>query len=148
MISHTPSEVKALCSHVAIISGGKIALEGEISDIEAKINTTHELYISVRGDEEKVIEAIKSVHSVVGAKINSTENNGVHSVRVEHYPDGEIKDKHFEALSSIKAPLLSVRAVTLTLDDVYYSLTEQDKDSEDNDVAAPAKKRFGRRSGK
>lgn len=148
LLSHTPSEVKLLCSQIAIIGGGKIALEGEISEIEAKINATHELYISVRGDGESVISAIKGVDTVVGAKINTTEKNGVHSVRVEHYPDGNIKDKLFAALSAVNAPMLSVRALTLTLDDVYYSLTASEKETDESDDIPVKKKRLGRRSGK
>lgn len=149
LLSQNPSEVKLLCSRVAVIGGGRIAIEGDISEIEAKINATNELYISVRGEAEAVLSAINGVDKVVGAKIVSTEKNGVHSIRVEHYPDAQMKDKLFAALSEINAPMLSVRAVTLTLDDVYYSLTSAETEGADpeNDGQKDNKKtRKGRKS--
>ncbi len=126
LLSHKPSEVKALCQNIAVMSGGKIALSGSIAEIEEKINSTHELHITVRGNADNIVDAIKSVAGIVGAKITATEKNDVHSLSVEHYPDDKIKDKLFAALSAINAPMLSFKTVKLTLDDVYYSLTAQD----------------------
>ena len=123
LITGSVEDARSLCESVAIVSGGKIAIEGRIDDIETKINATHEVYITVRGDAERVTNAIKAVDCVVDVRINSTEANGVHYIRVEHYPDDGMKDKLFEALSAINAPMLSVKEVRLTLEDVYYSLT-------------------------
>ena len=131
IVSHSVKEIKQLCSRVLIVSNGKTGIDGKISEIEEKINTTREAYISVRGEADAIIEAIKTVESVVGAKITSTESNGVHSVRVEHYPDDNIKETLFDALSSINAPMLSIRAITLTLEDVYFSLTSDETDDEE-----------------
>ena len=153
LFSHKPSEVKTVCDSVAIMSGGKIALCGKISDIEAKINSTHELHISVRGNAEDIIKAIKDTENVINAKVTSTDKNNVNAISVEHYPDPKMKDKLFASLSAINAPMLSVKAITLTLDDVFYSLTATDarKNRERQEkIAADANetKKFGRRRSK
>ncbi len=146
-ILHTPSEIKRLCSHVAIISDGKIAVEGNIEEIEKKINTTHELYIKARGDAEKILNTLNSIDCIVNANITSTEANGVNSVRIEHYPDEKIKDILFEALSAINTPMLAVHSVVLTLDDVYFSLTstENENTKEAFEETKEKKKLFARR---
>lgn len=149
LLSESVAEVKSLCTHVAVISKGRVALEGEIAEIERKINVTRELFISVRGEEDAVLGAVRSLECVADAKIISTEQNGVHSVRVEYYPDDSIKDKLFAVLSQINAPMLSIRTVTLTLEDVYFSLTdgERDKDGEAAEEPKKQKKqRFGNMS--
>ena len=127
LLSSKPAEVKKLCESVTILSEGKAVLSGKVEEIEAKINATREMRISVRGDWEKISPVIESLDKVVSVKLVSTDKNNVHSVSVEHQPDGRMKDILFSALSEINAPMLSVKEITLTLDDVFYSLTEKDK---------------------
>ncbi len=129
LLSHEPDKVKHLCSSVAIVSGGRVALCGSIDEIERKINATHELLIKVKGEQEAIVAAIKTHDTVINVKVLSTEENGIHCLSVEHYPDDLIKDRLFESLADINAPMLSVKQITLTLGDVYYSYS---KDREEN----------------
>ena len=123
LLSHKPSEIKSLCKSVAIINDGKAVLSGNVAEIEARINSTHEFHLTVRGNSQSVIDAINATDGVISAKVTSSDKNDVHSVLVEHSPDEKMKDKLFAALSAINAPMLSFKKVTLTLEDVYYSLT-------------------------
>lgn len=127
LMSHTPSEVKRLCKKVAIMCGGRIVLSGSVEEIEARINETHELHISVRGAWEEIRATVEKVEGVVDVRLLSSEKNNVNSVAVEYKPDSGMKDKLFDALKEINAPMLSVKQVSLTIDDVFYSLTDKDK---------------------
>ncbi len=131
LLSKKASHVKALCRDMAIVCGGKTVLEGNIAEIEKKINSTHELHVCVRGEYERVSRAIESVDGVVSVKLLKAEQNDVNHVRVEHKPDRGIKDKLFAALSQIGASMLSQKAVVLTLEDVFYSLTRSDREAEE-----------------
>ncbi len=126
LLSHKPAEVKELCERVAIVSGGAVVIEGEIAEIEKKINATRELHISAKGEIDKVVEAIKGVDKVVDVKVSAAGSNKVNTLIIEHYPDTAIKDKVFDALSEVNSQMLSFKEIKLTLDDVYYSLTAAD----------------------
>ncbi len=130
LITKKPSEALRLCESISVIAHGKVMLSGRIEDIEKKINSTHELILSVRGDKELILSVLQNTESVIATKLCKSEANGVHTISVEHIPDTAIRDKLFAALGSINAPMLSYRQVKLTLDDVYYSLTKDEKDSE------------------
>ncbi len=132
LTSHKPDEVKRLCENIFIMSGGKIVLAGKVSDIEAKINATHELHITVRGVEEAVLQTLKSLGNVIDVKVIKRDANDVNLISVEHYPDSMIKDKIFAALSSINAPMLSVKERRLSLSDVYYSFTYSDGEKQND----------------
>lgn len=135
LLSSRAADVKRLCDSVWIISGGKIALNGRIEEIEQKLNATHALDITVRGDGERILDAVRSLKQVVSAKIKSTESNNVHSLSVEYYPIGEIKSGLLSALASVNASVQSFREIVLTLDDVLYSLgkgTASGEKTEDN----------------
>ena len=126
LLSHKPAEVKELCEQMAIVSGGAVAIEGNILEIEKKINATREMHINARGDTDKIIEAVKSVQNVVGVRVTSTGANKISTFVIEYQPDAFMKDKVFGALDAINSQMLSFKEVKLTLEDVYYSLTSQD----------------------
>ena len=146
LLSHTPLEVKKLCENAAVMCGGRIALSGNIADIEAKINSTRELHISVRGDWDKIQPVIEETDKVVSVKLVSTDKNNVNAIVVEHLPNNKMKDELFAALSQINAPMLSVKAVVLTFEDVFYSLTDKDKKRIDAARAAAEEKEAAKRA--
>ncbi|MBQ9112069.1 MAG: ABC transporter ATP-binding protein [Clostridia bacterium] len=146
LLTHRPQEVKRLCEYVYILHDGRIALGGRLTEIMEKINSTCQMYISVRGDGETIAEAVRSVDPVVDVKVTGTEKDGVCSVSVEHLPDDRIKDKLFSALAAINAPMLSVRSVTLGLEDIFYSF--RSTGSKRTEMAVKNKKDKKRKSGK
>ena len=146
LLSKKAAHVKALCRNMAIVCGGKTVLEGNIDEIEKRINATRELHVCVRGEYERVSRAIEDVDGVVSVKLLSAEKNGVNHIRVEHKPDGKMKDKLFAALSQIGASMLSHKAVVLTLEDVFYSLTTADREANEKREALSQDK--GRKGGR
>ena len=146
LISKRVAHVKALCSDMAIICNGRVALDGNISQIEAKINSTRELQISVRGEYERISSVIEGMNGIVSVKQISSDKNNVNVIRVEHKPDTKIKDRLFSALSEIGAPMLSFKQIELTLEDVFYSLTEKDRERiDEQSIEIESKSRKGGR---
>ncbi len=139
LITKKPSEALRLCECISVIAHGKVMLSGRIEDIEKKINSTHELILSARGDKELILSVLQNTESVITAKLCKSEENGVHTISVEHTPNTAIKDKLFAALSSVNAPMLSYRQVKLTLGDVYYSLTKDENDRESDEKNSKTK---------
>ncbi len=146
LLTHNTDAVKRLCDDVVIISGGKIVLSGKIEDIEKKINSTCELHITIRGDVQTAMATVSALSEVLNVKLMSSEANEVHTVSVEHYQDSRITEKIFDALSDKNIPMLSVKPIILTLNDVYYSLTAQDTNIDNvNEDISKKGKLFARR---
>lgn len=148
LMSHTPAEVKRLCDSVAVICGGRVVLEGKVSEIEGKINSTREMHIKARGDWDRIRPAIEGVDRVVSVRLMSEEKNNVRVIRVEYVPDNKMRDRLFGALSEINVPMLSANEIVLTLDDVFYTLTAEDKKRIDSLCEDNAKKKSKKRGGK
>lgn len=128
LVSNKPTEVRELCASVAVLHGGKIAVSGTVEDIERRLNAEQQMFITVRGDKEKVFEAVSAVENVVNVTLDKVTSNNVCTYAVEYTNDDNIKDKIFASLSAIGAPMLSVRQVKLTFEDVFYSLSSNNKD--------------------
>ena len=127
LLTRKPSDVKKLCQHVFILHNGKIALGGTIDDIMAKVNSTSQFYITVRGNSAEMLESLCAVDTVIQAKVTGAQAGGVISVYVEHRPDGMIKDKVTHALSDIGAEMLTFVPVSVDFEDVFNSFRTRSK---------------------
>lgn len=123
LLSHRTAEIRELCDSVSILHGGKIAVSGSIDEIERMVNAEQRMFITVRGNKDKICEAVRAVEGVVSIKQESTKANNVGTYAVEHTGAGATKDRLYAALSAIDAPMLSVKEEKLTFEDVFYSLT-------------------------
>lgn len=128
LLSSKPAVVKKLCTGVAVMCDGAIALSDKICEIERKINATCQTYVTVRGEYDEFKETILGLDGVVSARLEVKSNKeGLCTVLVEHVHDELIKDRLFKALSEGGVPLLSSKTVTLSLEDVYYSFAAKDE---------------------
>ena len=118
-----------------------MVLSGGVDEIEKKINATKEINLTVRGNIDAIVSAIKEkVEGVIEVTVGTVGANSVNTLTVECRPDTKMKDKLYSALSEINAPMLSYREIVLTLDDVFFSLTASDKQREEQGAKKNSKK--------
>ncbi len=134
LLTSDPTDIRAVCQSVSVLHGGRSVISGTVEEIEKKINATAQLYVTVRGEAGSVLEAVEKVDGVVSARLHDEQTDGICIVSVEHLPDSMIKDKIFTALAAISAPMLSTKAVMLTLEDLFYSFAAMEK-NKDRDAA-------------
>ena len=135
------SDVEDICDDLMIISRGGLVVKGSVEALEQKLVGTRAFSVSIRGDEEVIVSAIKTVEGVSGCIVTSSEG-GVVSMKIEYEKTAEIRGAIFAALASISCPILSMVEKSFTLSDVYLQLVDADAD-----VFAPtpqdtAKKKF------
>ena len=141
LLSSSATLAKKLCCRVDLMCGGKVVLSGDVDEIEKKINSTREINLTVRGDLDAIVRTLKDkVDGVIDVKVGTASANSVNTLTLECRPDTKMKDKLYNALSEINAPMLSYREIVLTLDDVFFSLTASDKQREDQDSKNDQKK--------
>jgi ABC-2 type transport system ATP-binding protein len=111
--SHLLAEVEELCNKVAIIQSGTIIYEGEIAELQRGAGTTYRL---VTTNDERALAVCRAQPRVT-------------DVRVEHgkisfaADDGAVAELS-QALVEAGALIRALTPQTLTLEDLFFSLTE------------------------
>lgn len=137
------SDVESICDDLMIISRGELIVKDRVQAIEAKLISTRAFSVSIRGEEEVIVSAIKTVDGISGCIVTSNEG-GVVSMKIEYKAGSEVRGALFAALAKISCPILSMVEKSVTLSDVYLQLVDADADVQDSPIEKAPKKKFGR----
>jgi ABC-2 type transport system ATP-binding protein len=125
--SHILTEVEDVCNRVAIVRTGKIVYEGEIADLKRGAGTVYRLETT---DDERAIAVCRA-------------QRGVADVRVEHgricfsADEGAVAELS-QALVEAGALIHALAPQSVTLEDLFFSLTEGEPGSAAQNVPASA----------
>jgi ABC-2 type transport system ATP-binding protein len=113
--SHLLAEVEEVCNRVAIVRTGKIVYEGEIADLKRGAGTTYRLETT---DDARALQVTKA-------------QPGISDVRVQHEritftADERAVAELSQALVEAGALIKALAPQTVTLEDLFFSLTEGD----------------------
>ena len=127
------SDVLALCSDVAILSGGKLLVHDTVENLEKKLASSESIVLSVRGTEDTVISALKKVEGAKECIVLAKGRDSL-SLKIEYDNGVDIRDELFAVLSEAKCPILSMNVEKVTLGDVYMKLVgSANKNSDEED---------------
>lgn len=140
--THILSEVSTVCDRVIIINGGRILASEALNDLRAQLQRTHRLHVEVEGPEAQVrmvLEQFPHVEAVrrVAPDTRNSEFNGTGSFIVE-YRGEDLRKEVSRTLLQQGWGLLEVRALELTLEDMYLQLVQQAKEDGAGVYLAPA----------
>jgi ABC-2 type transport system ATP-binding protein len=121
--SHILSEVSAVCDRLLIISKGKIVATGSPEELSRKLSAGNKLTLRVKGAKQSVIEAVKEIQEV-----QYVREQGVHEVNtvdiiVEAKDEIDIREKLFAKLSQKGLPILMMKNMDLSLEDIFLQVT-------------------------
>jgi ABC-2 type transport system ATP-binding protein len=127
--SHLLAEVEELCNRVAIVQTGKIVYEGEISALKRGAGTQYALSTT---DDDRAIAVCRA-------------QRGVGNVHIEHGQimftgDPDTAAALSQALVESGALIKALAPTTVTLEDLFFSLTEGPNEAtpEPDEAAVPS----------
>ena len=124
--SHLLAEVEELCNRVAIVRTGRIVYEGEIAQLKRSAGTTYRLRTT---DDERALAICRA-------------QEGLSAVRVERRQiaftaEEEVAAALSEALVRNGALIIAMAPESVTLEDLFFSLTEGAEPAEPERQDAP-----------
>jgi ABC-2 type transport system ATP-binding protein len=122
--SHLLTEVEEVCNRVAIVRSGRIVYEGEIADLKSSAGSTYRL---VTTDDERALAVCRAQPGLANARLESG--------RISFTADESAVAELSQALVEAGALIRSLAPQTVTLEDLFFSLTE-DRDGSRPEAAA------------
>jgi len=72
--SHILTELSGFCTHVALMNGGDIVMQGAVDEIQQKVFGSRKIVVSVVGDCD---EAVRLIQEYSGAEVQAVQDNTI-----------------------------------------------------------------------
>lgn len=121
--SHILPEISAVCDRVLIIDKGVIVASDTPDNLSKRLTGTNKVSLRIKGDEEAVKSALDGLVPENKMNLSASPEPGAWDVTLEAEGDDGIREKAFFALSEKKLPLLQMRPMEMSLEDIFLNLT-------------------------
>ena len=122
--SHILAEISEICDHVLIIADGKLIANAPIDELQGKTDAGARIKLSVRGDEDGVIEVLSAIPELESCTVGVSHEPGVVSLTVVARGKEDLRDRIFFAMADHRYAVLSMEREEATLESIFLSLTE------------------------
>ncbi len=126
--SHILPEVSAVCERVVIINKGKIAAIDTPENLSKGIGTVSKLAVTIAGAKSSVMSAIEGIYGVKYVEAHIEKDSDVIQYVVESDKDIDVRRPLFFALAKGGYPILEMKSMDLTLEDIFLQITTQEKE--------------------
>jgi ABC-2 type transport system ATP-binding protein len=127
--THILPEASQTCDRVVIINRGRIAAVDTPENLTTQLKGAERVQMEVRGEEEILREAIEQVEGVTKVDLDAIENSDHLKVTVESEPGTDLRGKLAAAVIGKGLELYELKAVSLSLEDIFLQLTTEETSS-------------------
>lgn len=124
--SHILQEISAICERVVIINKGEIVAEDTPDNLSKKTATKQQLTMRIAGEKSKIVSTLEAVEGVVSVKVIGEKEADSLDVLIDVKNGLDIRKPIFNALSSKSLPILMLTPNTMSLEDVFITLTKEE----------------------
>ncbi len=124
--SHILPEVSAICDRVIIINKGKIVAEDTPENLSKKLTNDNKFVIRVSGEKSVIESVISGVSGVEYIESLGQKEQGSYDYIVESQKDCDVRTELFASLSKNNLPILMIKAMDMSLEDIFLQITEED----------------------
>ena len=122
--THILQEVSAICDRVVIINQGEIAAMDTIENLSGKA-VGGRFQLRAPADEYKVKNILSDVANIKYIDVAGSKEEGTVDVIVEAMENTDIRKDVFEAFAKAGVPLLMIKPLGKTLEEVFISVTDK-----------------------
>lgn len=123
--SHILSEVQAVCDSIMIISGGHLIASDTPENLTRLFAGSTTLHLEVKGSKDATEAILNSIDLIEDQKIKSGDAE-ITIVEIRSAENADIREAVFLAFADAGLPLLEMRSVRASLEDVFLELTQGD----------------------
>lgn len=120
--SHILTEISAVCDHVFIISKGKLVASDSTEDLLDQMSGAQEIELTVRSEADRAKALLEEIEYVDHADLKDAKEG---SILVRAKSGNDIREEVFRLMAENHIPVLEMRTVTKSLEDVFLQITQE-----------------------
>ena len=137
--THILQEVSAICERVLVINNGQIVADDRPENLSSMITGDRKLSVRVAGPKDLVRKLLRSIDGVQFADVTVQAEKGSYDFLVEAQPNVDVRKPMFMALAKAGYPILQLKSMDLSLEDIFLKLVEEKKKQRNPQNKAPRK---------
>ena len=120
--SHILTEISAVCDHVFIISKGKLVATDSTENLLDQMSGAQEIELTVRSEADRAKALLEEIEYVDHADLKDAKEG---SILVRAKSGNDIREEVFRLMAENHIPVLEMRTVTKSLEDVFLQITQE-----------------------
>ena len=120
--SHILTEISAVCDHVFIISKGKLVASDSTENLLDQMSGAQEIELTVRSEADRAKALLEEIEYVDHADLKDAKEG---SILVRAKSGNDIREEVFQLMAENHIPVLEMRTVTKSLEDVFLQITQE-----------------------
>jgi len=134
--THILPEASQTCDRVVIINKGRIAAVDTPENLTNQLKGSERVQMEVKGEEEPLRQAIDQVEGVTKLDVSTLDSSQHLKAMVESEPGIDLRGKLATAVIAKGLELFELRAVSLSLEDIFLQLTTEEESTPKEAAAA------------
>ena len=134
--SHILSEVSTICDHILIIANGTLVASDSPEGLQKLMDKSTEIEVTALGTKDKAEEVLSKIELVQSYTLEeAVEENGI-TMKVITKDNADIRKELSVALTNADMPVLSMKKIEKSLEDIFLQLTgaSEEEESDDSDL--------------
>ncbi|MBD5453182.1 MAG: ABC transporter ATP-binding protein [Lachnospiraceae bacterium] len=134
--SHILSEVSTICDHILIIANGALVASDSPEGLQKLMDKSTEIEVTALGTKDKAEEVLSKIELVQSYTLEeAVEENGI-TMKVITKDNADIRKELSVALTNADMPVLSMKKIEKSLEDIFLQLTgaSEEEESDDSDL--------------
>lgn len=128
--SHILPEVSAVCERVVIINKGEIAAIDTPENLSKGFGSGSKISVTIAGPKNSIINNIREIYGVKYVSDNIEKDKDVVNYIVEADKDIDIRRPLFFAMAKLGYPIIELKSMDMTLEDIFLQVTTEEKEVE------------------
>lgn len=124
--SHILPEVSAVCERLIIINKGKIVASDTPDNLSRRLGDSSKMTLRIASSEKQAIKVLRDVAGIKYVEGQGIKEPDTIDVWIEAEKDIDVRRPVFNALSRAGYPILQMKSMDLTLEDIFLQVTTQE----------------------
>lgn len=121
--SHILPEVADVCERVIIIDHGRIVAQDSLVNLQQGLGETAKLTVRIAGPEAASARALRAVEGVISVDNLGVRESGSFDFMITAGKETDVRRSIFNIMGKLGTPILLMRYLDYTLEDIFLQLT-------------------------